>query len=57
MSKRDKVKNKAQIVKGKIKEATGRSSGDTQMEADGDVDQMKGHMKEAGEKVKDALDT
>ena len=57
MSKRDKVKNKAQIVKGKIKEATGKSSGDAQMEADGDVDQMKGHMKEAGEKVKDAMES
>jgi uncharacterized protein YjbJ (UPF0337 family) len=57
MSKKDKVKNKAQIVKGKIKEATGKSSGDTQMEADGDLDQVKGHMKEAGEKVKDALES
>jgi uncharacterized protein YjbJ (UPF0337 family) len=55
MSKKDKVKNSAQIAKGKIKEVAGKSNGDVQLEAEGNVDQMKGHVKQAGENLKDAL--
>jgi uncharacterized protein YjbJ (UPF0337 family) len=52
---KDKAKNLAQISKGKMKEATGRATGDDRLEADGVVDQTKGHLKQAGEKVKDAF--
>ncbi len=55
MSKKDKAKNLAQIAKGKIKETAGKTTGDTQLEAEGNVDQMKGNVKQAGEKVKDAF--
>ena len=55
MSKKDKAKNLAQIAKGKIKETAGNTTGDTQLEAEGNVDQMKGNVKQAGEKVKDAF--
>jgi len=55
MSKIDKSKNNAQIAKGKIKETTGRATGNDKLEADGEVDQIKGHLKQAGEKAKDAF--
>jgi uncharacterized protein YjbJ (UPF0337 family) len=55
MGKKDKAKNKAQIAKGKLKETVGRMTGDQQLESEGDVDQMKGNVKQAGEKVKDAF--
>jgi uncharacterized protein YjbJ (UPF0337 family) len=56
MSKRDKAKNVTQITKGKIKETAGRSTGDAQLEAEGNFDQMKGNVKQAGEKLKDAVE-
>jgi uncharacterized protein YjbJ (UPF0337 family) len=55
MGKKDKVKNAAQIAKGKIKTTTGQATGDGQLEVDGEADQMKGNLKQAGEKVKDAF--
>jgi uncharacterized protein YjbJ (UPF0337 family) len=55
MSKKDKAKNKSQIVKGKVKEAAGKATGNERLESSGDADQMKGNLKQAGEKVKDAF--
>jgi uncharacterized protein YjbJ (UPF0337 family) len=55
MAKKDKAKNSAQITKGKLKEATGKITGDDQLEVEGEADQMKGNLKQAGEKVKDAF--
>jgi uncharacterized protein YjbJ (UPF0337 family) len=55
MSKKDKAKNLAQVAKGKLEETAGRTTGDDHLEAEGDVDQMKGNVKQAGEKVKDAF--
>jgi len=55
MGKKDKAKNLAQKAKGKMKETTGKATGDSQLEAEGNVDQAKGSLKQAGEKVKDAL--
>jgi uncharacterized protein YjbJ (UPF0337 family) len=52
---KDKAKNLAQISKGKMKEATGRAMGNDHLEDEGVVDQTKGHLKQAGEKVKDAF--
>jgi uncharacterized protein YjbJ (UPF0337 family) len=51
----DKLKNKAQDVKGKAKEAAGKASGDRSTERKGKVDQVKSDLKQAGEKVKDAF--
>jgi uncharacterized protein YjbJ (UPF0337 family) len=53
--KKKKAKNLAEIAKGKLKETAGKTSGDSHLEAEGNVDQMRGHVKQAGEKVKDAL--
>lgn len=55
MTKKDKARNTTQIAKGKLKETAGKATGDDQLEADGKVDQMKGNLKQAGEKVKDAF--
>jgi uncharacterized protein YjbJ (UPF0337 family) len=55
MSKKSKVKNETQIVKGHVKEVAGKTSGDEQLAAEGQTDQAKGHLKQAGEKVVDAL--
>jgi uncharacterized protein YjbJ (UPF0337 family) len=55
MGKKDKTKNRAQIAKGKVKSAVGEASGDEQLKNEGDADQMKGNLKQAGEKVKDAF--
>jgi uncharacterized protein YjbJ (UPF0337 family) len=55
MTKQDKAKNVAQIAKGKVKEATGREIGNEDLEDEGKLDQVKGNLKQAGEKVKDAF--
>jgi uncharacterized protein YjbJ (UPF0337 family) len=53
MSVDDKAENKAEELKGKGKEAVGRATDDEQLEAEGQTDQAKGNIKQAGEKVKD----
>ena len=55
MSEVDKIKNKGQELKGNAKEGAGRASGDRDLEAEGQADQSKGNLKQAGEKVKDAF--
>ena len=51
----DKLRNMAQDVEGKIKEATGKVTDDERLEAEGKVDQSSSDLKQAGEKVKDAF--
>ena len=55
MGKKKKAKILAQKAKGKVKEKTGKATGDGRLEAEGDVDQAVANAKQAGEKVKDAL--
>ena len=55
MSGEDKAWNKVQQVTGKIKAATGRAINDPALEAEGRTDQRAAHLKDAGEKVKDAF--
>ena len=52
----NRAKNMLQISKGKTKEATGRVIGNRDLEHDGANDQHKGHLKQVGEKVKDAIE-
>jgi uncharacterized protein YjbJ (UPF0337 family) len=52
---RNKTRNKSQELKGQIKEATGRATGNPRLEAKGRADQTKANLKQAVEKVKDAL--
>jgi uncharacterized protein YjbJ (UPF0337 family) len=55
MSFADKVKNQVQSLSGKGKQRVGGATGDRDLQAEGDVDQAKGDLKQAGEKVKDAF--
>jgi uncharacterized protein YjbJ (UPF0337 family) len=55
MSKKDKAKNRAEIAKGKVKEVAGEALGDDDLKSEGQLDQSKGNLKQAGEHVKDAL--
>jgi uncharacterized protein YjbJ (UPF0337 family) len=55
MSTEDKVKNTAESAKGKAKDIAGRVTGNKDLESEGKVDQASGHLKQAGEKVKDAV--
>jgi len=52
----NRAKNMLQISKGKTKQVTGRAIGNRDLESDGANDQHKGHLKQVGEKVKDAID-
>ncbi len=54
MSLQDKIANTGQVLKGKVKEAAGRATADPQLEVEGKLDQGKGRLKQAAEKVKDA---
>jgi uncharacterized protein YjbJ (UPF0337 family) len=38
-----------------VKDATGRATNDKSLEAEGKADKVAGNLKQAGEKVKDAL--
>ena len=55
MTAEDKAQNKAQRVKGKAKEAIGRALNDPELEMQGRGDQRASHLKDAGEKIKDAF--
>jgi len=51
----DKIKNAAQDIAGKAKEATGKATDNERLEAEGRGDQAGADLKQAGEKVKDAF--
>jgi uncharacterized protein YjbJ (UPF0337 family) len=51
----DKIGNKSEELAGKAKEGVGRATGDEELENQGKGDQLKGNLKEAAEKVKDAF--
>ncbi len=51
----DKVKNSAEEVGGKVKEAGGKATGNEDLENEGKLDQVKADVKQVGEKVKDVF--
>ena len=51
----DKIDNKAEELKGKVKEGVGDATDDRDLQAEGQADQAKGNLKQAGEKIKDAF--
>ncbi|MGI9004635.1 MAG: CsbD family protein [Streptosporangiaceae bacterium] len=55
MANEDKAAHKVTEVKGKIKEGVGQATDDEELEAEGHADQAKGNLKQAGDKIKDAL--
>ncbi|MGY1634705.1 CsbD family protein [Geodermatophilus sp. SYSU D01186] len=55
MSGVDKMKNKAEELSGRGKEAVGDATNDPDLKAEGRADQASGNLKQAGEKVKDVF--
>ena len=55
MATEDKAAHKATELKGKVKEGVGQATDDRELEAEGQTDQAKGNLKQAGDKVKDAF--
>ena len=55
MSDSDKVSNKVEELKGRVKEGVGDATDNEQLQGEGKMDQAKGNLKQAGEKVKDAF--
>jgi uncharacterized protein YjbJ (UPF0337 family) len=51
----DKARHTAEQARGKTKYVVGRATGNRDMEAEGKVEQVLGHLKQAGEKVIDAV--
>jgi len=51
----DKIQHGAEEAKGKLKEGTGKATGNERLEAEGHGDQAKANVKQAGDDVKDAF--
>lgn len=51
----DKTSNKVEEIRGQAKEKIGSATGDESLERQGERDQSKANLKQAGEKVKDAF--
>jgi len=51
----DKIENAAEKLGGKGKEAAGAATNDDSLRAEGQTDQAKSDVKQAGEKLKDAV--
>ena len=56
MGTEDKMGNAAERMAGKAKEGVGKLTDNERLEAEGKADQVKADVKDAGEKVKDAVD-
>ena len=55
MGRDEKTDHKLEEFGGKAKETVGRATGDEELEAQGDRDQTKSNLKQAGENVKDSF--
>ncbi len=51
----DKIENKAEELKGKAKERVGEATDNEQWQAEGQAEETKADLKQAGEKIKDAF--
>lgn len=51
----DRIKGSAQNLKGKVKEAAGKLSGDSKLEVEGKGDQVAGKLKNAVGGMKDSI--
>jgi uncharacterized protein YjbJ (UPF0337 family) len=55
MSILKKIAHMAEALKGSAKKTAGRATGGRRLKAEGRGDRAKGHLKQAGAKVKDAV--
>ena len=51
----DKIGNAGEDAAGTVKDATGKATGNENLEAEGKGDQVSANVKQAGEKIKDAV--
>ena len=51
----DRVEGNWKQLKGKVKEGVGDATDDNELKAEGQADQAKGNLKQAGDKIKDAF--
>ena len=51
----DKTQNKVEEIRGDAKEKIGAATGDENLERQGQTDQSKANLKQAGENIKDAF--
>lgn len=55
MTMGDKIKNKADKAVGKVKETVGEVTGNERLEAEGQAEQSKAGIKQAGQHLKDSV--
>ncbi|MEV1171423.1 CsbD family protein [Nonomuraea sp. NPDC049784] len=55
MSLGRKIRDKAQAVKGWVRQRLGRATGNPRQQAEGKSDRLAGNLRQAGGKVKDAF--
>ncbi len=55
MPDKDRIIGSAKVVKGDLKEATGKAVGDAKLEAQGKADKIEGKVQNAVGGIKDAL--
>jgi uncharacterized protein YjbJ (UPF0337 family) len=51
----DKFSHKAQEMRGRMKRNAGDVTGDPELQAEGRSDEVRGQLKQAGEKIKDVF--
>ncbi len=51
MTMKQRVANRSQIAKGKVKARLGKTTGSRELRLKGGADQMKGHLKQAAQSV------
>jgi uncharacterized protein YjbJ (UPF0337 family) len=51
----DKMNNKAREMRGRVKRNAGQVTGDRRLEAEGAAEERGSHLRQAGEKLKDAV--
>ena len=55
MAMGDKISNKTEELTGKGKQTVGEATGNDDLKAEGQKDEAKGNLKQAGEKIKDVF--
>jgi uncharacterized protein YjbJ (UPF0337 family) len=55
MAIEDKARHTAETARGATKNVVGRATGNRDMQAEGKIEQVLGHLKQAGENVLDAV--
>jgi uncharacterized protein YjbJ (UPF0337 family) len=55
VSNRDKARNFAQALKGRARKTAGKATGNRSAQAAGTAEKTKANLKQAGEKLKDAI--